>query len=64
MARAVERRRPPAKGFAVPDMSVGSPGTEVDGVEDDTYEIVLFGTAGQKVFGTKGPGGAFDSGVA
>lgn len=40
----------PAKGFAVPDMSLGSPGTEVYGVDDDTYEIVLLGTARQKAF--------------
>ena len=31
-------------------MPVGSPGMEVKGVEDDTYEVVLFGPSGQRTF--------------
>jgi hypothetical protein len=31
-------------------MPVGSPGMEVAGVEDDTYDVVLFGTPGQTTF--------------
>ncbi|ANY83228.1 metal-binding protein (plasmid) [Microvirga ossetica] len=42
--------KPQAKGLAVPGMPVGSPGMEVTGVENDTYEVVLFGPAGQRTF--------------
>jgi len=42
--------KPQAKGLAVPGMPVGSPGMEVTGVENDTYEVVLFGPSGQKTF--------------
>jgi hypothetical protein len=52
-ADAIKRllaERPQAKGLAVPGMPVGSPGMEVGGVEDDTYEVVLFGPSGQKTF--------------
>jgi hypothetical protein len=42
--------RPQGKGLAVPGMPVGSPGMEVEGVEDDTYDVVLFGAAGQMPF--------------
>ena len=42
--------KPQAKGLAVPGMPVGSPGMEVTGVENDTYEVVLFGPFGQKTF--------------
>jgi len=53
-ADAIKRllvERPLAKGLAVPGMPVGSPGMEVEGVEDDTYEVVLFGPSGQATFG-------------
>lgn len=52
-ADAIKRllaERPQAKGIAVPGMPVGSPGMEVEGVEDDTYEVVLFGPASQSTF--------------
>ncbi|MCG7392931.1 DUF411 domain-containing protein [Microvirga sp. ACRRW] len=52
-ADAIKRllmEKPQAKGLAVPGMPVGSPGMEVEGVENDTYDVVLFGPAGQKTF--------------
>jgi hypothetical protein len=52
-ADAIKRllaEKPQAKGLAVPGMPVGSPGMEVEGVEDDTYDVVLFGPAGQTTF--------------
>jgi hypothetical protein len=52
-ADAVKRllaEQPQAKGLAVPGMPVGSPGMEVAGTAPDTYDIVLFGPAGQSVF--------------
>ncbi|NBJ09456.1 DUF411 domain-containing protein [Microvirga arsenatis] len=52
-ADAVKRllaEKPQAKGLAVPGMPVGSPGMEVAGVENDTYDVVLFGPSGQKAF--------------
>ncbi|WP_262297154.1 DUF411 domain-containing protein [Microvirga sesbaniae] len=52
-ADAVKRllvEKPQAKGLAVPGMPVGSPGMEVAGVENDTYEVVLFGPSGQATF--------------
>jgi len=52
-ADAIKRllvEKPQAKGLAVPGMPVGSPGMEVKGVEDDTYEVVLFGPSGQGTF--------------
>ncbi|MBJ6127887.1 DUF411 domain-containing protein [Microvirga sp. BT325] len=42
--------KPEAKGLAVPGMPVGSPGMEVEGVEPDTYEVVLFGPSGQRTY--------------
>jgi len=41
---------PQAAGLAVAGMPVGSPGMEVEGMEPDTYEVVLFGPAGQRTF--------------
>jgi hypothetical protein len=52
-AAAIKRllsEKPQAKGLAVPGMPIGSPGMEVEGVEDDTYDVVLFGPAGQTTF--------------
>lgn len=52
-ADAVKRllaERPQAKGLAVPGMPVGSPGMEVAGVENDAYDVVLFGPVGQTSF--------------
>ena len=42
--------KPAGKGLAVPGMPVGSPGMEVEGVEPDTYEVVLFGPSGQRTY--------------
>lgn len=42
--------KPQARGLAVPGMPVGSPGMEVEGVEPDTYEVILFGPSGQRPF--------------
>jgi len=42
--------KPQAVGLAVPGMPVGSPGMEVEGMEPDTYEVVLFEPAGQRTF--------------
>jgi hypothetical protein len=52
-ADAIKRvlaEKPQAKGLAVAGMPVGSPGMEVAGGENDTYEVVLFGPSGQKTF--------------
>ena len=52
-AEAIKRllaEKPQAKGLAVPGMPVGSPGMEVKGVEDEVYEVVLFGPSGQTTF--------------
>ncbi len=52
-ASAIRRlllERPQATGLAVPGMPVGSPGMEVPGNPAETYEVVLFGPAGQKVY--------------
>lgn len=42
-------QRPAASGLAAPGMPVGSPGME--GGEPEVFEVVLFGPAGQRVFG-------------
>ncbi|WP_246505424.1 DUF411 domain-containing protein [Microvirga antarctica] len=61
-ADAIKRllaEKPKAKGLAVPGMPVGSPGMEVEGVEPDTYEVVLFGPSGQTTFARyRGPSAA------
>lgn len=52
-ASAIRRlltERPAAIGLAVPGMPIGSPGMEIPGTPDETYEVVLFGPAGQRVF--------------
>ena len=52
-ADAIKRllaERPQAVGLAVPGMPVGSPGMEVEGAEPETYEVILFGPAGQRAF--------------
>lgn len=48
--RRLLAERPQATGLAVPGMPVGSPGMEVEGMEPDTYEVVLFGPSGQRTF--------------
>ena len=52
-ASAIRRllsERPSATGLAVPGMPIGSPGMEVPGTADDTYDVVLFGPSLQKVY--------------
>ena len=52
-AGAIKRllaERPTGTGLAVPGMPVGSPGMEVEGMEPDTYEVVLFGPKGRSTF--------------
>ena len=53
-AEAITRlltEKPAATGLAVPGMPIGSPGMEVEGMEPDIYEVVLFGSSGQRTFG-------------
>ncbi len=45
--RRILAERPRATGLAVPGMPVGSPGMEVPDARSDTYDVVLFGPAGQ-----------------
>ncbi|WP_114947601.1 DUF411 domain-containing protein [Microvirga calopogonii] len=52
-AMAIRRllaEKPQATGLAVPGMPVGSPGMEVESMEPDTYDVVLFGPSGQRTF--------------
>lgn len=47
--KRIRSEKPQAKGLAVPGMPVGSPGMEVVGVEDDVYDVVLFGPGAERV---------------
>lgn len=52
-ADAIKRllaEKPTAKGLAVPGMPVGSPGMEVEGMEPESFEVVLFGPEGQRPY--------------
>src|SRR5262245_23898688 len=52
-ASAIRRllaERPSAVGLAVPGMPVGSPGMEVPGTADETYEVVLFSRTGRRTY--------------
>lgn len=52
-AGAIKRllaERPQGRGLAVPGMPVGSPGMEVEGMEPDTYDVILFGPGQQRSF--------------
>ena len=52
-AGAIKRllaEKPAAKGLAVPGMPAGSPGMEVEGMEPETFEVILFGPSGQRTF--------------
>lgn len=52
-ADAIKRlltERPEAGGLSVPGMPIGSPGMEVPGMADDTYDVVLFGPTGESRF--------------
>lgn len=44
------RENPKGRGLAVPGMPVNSPGMEVPGAADETYEVVLFGAGGDIAF--------------
>ena len=48
--RRLLAEKPQAKGLAVAGMPVGSPGMEVEGMEPDAYEVVLFGPLGRSAF--------------
>jgi len=48
--RRLLAERPTAIGLAVPGMPVGSPGMEVPGSPDETYDVLLFNRSGQKVY--------------
>jgi hypothetical protein len=48
--RRLLAERPVAAGLAVPGMPIGSPGMEVEGAELESYEVVLFGPAGERTF--------------
>ncbi|MFU8814152.1 MAG: DUF411 domain-containing protein [Pseudomonadales bacterium] len=47
--------RPAVQGLAVPGMPIGSPGMEVDGYENDPYDVVSFGPDGRRVFASYRP---------
>lgn len=42
--------KPAGTGLSVPGMPAGSPGMEVEGMEPETYDIVLFGPGGRSTF--------------
>ena len=48
--RRLLSQRPDARGLAVPGMPVGSPGMEIEGSAPETYEVILFGSFGRRVF--------------
>ena len=48
--RRLLAEKPQAKGLAVAGMPVGSPGMEVEGMEPDAYEVVLFSPLGRSAF--------------
>ena len=52
-AGAIKRllvEKPQGAGLAVPGMPTGSPGMEVEGMEPDVYDVVLFGPSGRGTF--------------
>ena len=48
--RRLLSERPQAAGLAVAGMPVGSPGMEVPDGAEETYDVVLFGPTGQRVY--------------
>lgn len=63
-AGAIKRllaERPRASGLSVPGMPIGSPGMEVPGMADDTYDVVLFGPNGESAFARYRGGELFPS---
>jgi hypothetical protein len=60
-AGAIKRllaERPISTGLAVPGMPVGSPGMEVEGMDPDTYDVVLFGPDGRQAVFARYRGGS------
>ena len=57
-ATDVERlldERPSIIGLAVPGMPIGSPGMEVEGAEDQPYDVIAFDAAGDwQIFASHG----------
>ena len=52
-AGAIKRllaEKPKGTGLSVPGMPVGSPGMEVEDMQPDTYDVVLFGKDGRSTF--------------
>ncbi|MBM6583715.1 DUF411 domain-containing protein [Microvirga sp. BT689] len=50
MIKRLLAEKPEGRGLAVPGMPMGSPGMEVEDMEPDTYEVVLFGPSGQRTY--------------
>lgn len=48
--RKLLAEHPQATGLAVPGMPIGSPGMESSGKAPETYEVILFGQAGNRTF--------------
>ena len=47
--------RPDIIGLAVPGMPIGSPGMEVEGAEDQPYDVIAFDSAGDwQIFASHG----------
>lgn len=51
--RRLLSEKPSARGIAVPDMPIGSPGME-RGDEHEPYEVIQFGGKGRTIFATHG----------
>ena len=48
--RRLLAEKPVGTGLAVPGMPAGSPGMEVEGMEPDTYDVILFAPGGRRKF--------------
>jgi len=48
--RRLLSEKPQAKGLAVQGMPIGSPGMEVSGSAPESYDVVLFGAFGKRMF--------------
>lgn len=49
------KERPEIIGLAVPGMPIGSPGMEVEGAEDEPYDVIAFDAGGNmEVFASHG----------
>lgn len=54
MKRALAQRPQGVKGLAVAGMPIGSPGMEVPGQRAQAFNVVAFGSGGQKIFARHG----------